>query len=394
LPAGPVFATLIARGWLVLDVAGPVYLHPVLAAYLRQYAPDPSLPVVLDATLSQAVEAEAERSFPAIASPYQRQLAAVVHRTGRQGDAVAAEWLHRWALVLIHQGNWEAAREAAEQALAVLESADHQRLLARICGALGDRATAEALYHQVLAQDGVGAAAGLAAARRFGLAHELHAQGFPSLARPLYEALVAEAQAQTGPESLHTAFRLSELAEVIAASGDPIGARALHAQALAMRERLLGPDAPAVAFSLGALAALNQADGVLESARALYERALAIYETALHPDGPDAIACRMRLADVLQALGNYPAAWAQADQIRAHYEKFYGPYHQEAVAAVRRLALIAQAAGDVATARTLYHQMVTQAERAFWPGHPTLTQYRAEQTALERAEPAPGGYPL
>ena len=103
-------------------------------------------------------------------------------------------------------------------------------------------------------------------------------------ARPLYEQLVAMAEAEHGPDDPKVGNALNDLAHVLYALGDYPLARSTAERALKINEAALGSNHLDVARNLFQLARVLQRQNELDAAQSLLERALAIQEATLGPN--------------------------------------------------------------------------------------------------------------
>lgn len=243
-------------------------------------------------------------------------------------------------------------------------------------------------------------------------AHDLLKQGKFADAEGVARALLSEADAAPGKDSLRVADVLDELIDALVREGkasqpasrvlaeqavrireraaqqpqlakslsnlgfllraldDNAGARPLYERALAIREKTLGPTHFNVAGTLNDLGSVSRAVGDYAAARQYYERARAILEKALGPDDPNVAGVLGNLATISQDIGDYAAArplYERALQIR---EKTLGPDHPDVGLSLNNLGTLLEFTGDYVSARPLFEHAHAIWEKAFGPDNP------------------------
>lgn len=227
--------------------------------------------------------------------------------------AVVGNRLRDLAIILLDQGDLDAARTLLERAVEICETrlGPHHvdtacclNVLAGVLRAQGDLETARRLLQRAL--DTLGTRLGDNHPHTIqclnSLASVLLGQGDLVTARSLHQQALTNSEVYLGPDSLHTAWSLNYLASVCREEGDLTTARAFYQRALRIFEGCLGRDHPHTAVNLSNLGAVLCDLGDPEAARSLLERALAIRVTSLGVDHPAAAGTRAVLAGVIKAL--------------------------------------------------------------------------------------------
>ncbi|WP_218163368.1 tetratricopeptide repeat-containing protein kinase family protein, partial [Nannocystis exedens] len=266
---------------------------------------------------------------------------AMAQRLGPEGHVLEAKRLGHTGIVRQIRGEFAAARELHERALALLdrpERPDPQALIGTLSN-LGN----------TLAELG------------------LHAE-----AEAGHRRAVALAEEFFGPDHPQTAMLTGNLAAALTDTGRDDEAAALHARALAIKERALGPDHLSVAASLRPIARIRLRQGALGEAQAILRRALAIRERTLGPTHPE-------LADLLHDLGEvarrerrFPAAQALFRRALAIAEPS-GDGHPLVQPLLLGLGRAALDAGDPAAAREPLRRALAAEPRDHAPARPEVS---------------------
>ncbi|WAS96698.1 serine/threonine-protein kinase [Nannocystis punicea] len=267
--------------------------------------------------------------------------AAMVQRLGPEGHVLEAKRLGHTGIVRQIRGEFAAARELHERALALLdrpERPDPPALIGTLSnlgntlGELGLRAEAEASHRRAVA-----------------LAEEFF-----------------------GPDHPQTAVLTGNLAAALADPGRDEDAAALHARTLAIKERAFGPDHLSVAATLRSIAQIRLRQGALGEAQAILRRALAIRERMLGPTHPE-------LADLLHDLGEvarrerrFAAAQATFRRALAIAEPG-GDGHPRVQPLLLGLGRTALDAGDPAAAREPLRRALAAEPKDHAPARPEVS---------------------
>jgi len=199
-------------------------------------------------------------------------------------------------IYLAAQGEYRAARDGFERALAIRKAA------------LGPA-------HPQVATD------------RTNLGNVLAELGDLTGARAQLEQALAIHEAALGPTHVAVADDCGNLGNVLFELGDLTGARAQLERALAIHEAALGPTHPTVASDRANLGGVLRELGDLTGACTQHERALAIHEAALGPIHPAVASDRANLGLVLADLGELADARTQLERALAVLEATLGAEH-------------------------------------------------------------------
>ena len=189
---------------------------------------------------------------------------------------------------------------------------------------------------------------------------------------------LSEAEAESGPDSLETAYALDALATalfVVKVTEIP-EKRQMAERALAIREKSLGPEHLDVARSLYTLGRILWQAGEYKEAKNTWERALAIREKAL---GPTHAAVRILLANlaaVLTDMGDCAAALPLAERYVALLEKAYSPEHAFFGRGLNVLFRAQYCAGNFTEARRVLERALAIKEKASGPEHASVASDR------------------
>ncbi|MCY1070454.1 serine/threonine-protein kinase [Nannocystis sp. RBIL2] len=265
---------------------------------------------------------------------------AMVQRLGPEGHVLEAKRLGHTGIVRQIRGEFAAARELHERALALLdrpERPDPQALIGTLSN-LGNTLTELGLHVE---------------------------------AEATHRRAVALAEEFFGPDHPHTAMLTGNLAAALTDTGRDEEGAELHARALAIKERALGPDHLSVAASLRHIARIRLRQGALGEAQAILRRALAIRERTLGPTHPE-------LADLLHDLGEaarrerrFAAAQALFRRALAIAEP-RGDSHPQVMPLLLGLGRTALDAGDPRAAREPLRRALAAEPKDHAPARPEV----------------------
>jgi serine/threonine-protein kinase len=222
--------------------------------------------------------------------------AAVAQAGGK--DVHRASLLGSLGLVLSAKGEFEAARELHERALAIEErafGAEHRRVavaLGNLANALaeqGQYAAARVHYERALPiqENGLGAHHPEVGYTLNNLANVLSYEGQHELAKRQFERALAIWEVALPPNHPLIATCLNNLGSVSSAMHDTKAAADYYQRALVMLEASFGAEHPAVGSVLGNLGENDVDRGEFDSALERCARALAIMEAVLGSDNAD-----------------------------------------------------------------------------------------------------------
>jgi tetratricopeptide (TPR) repeat protein len=448
-PLDLALARLAGLGLIERLPDGALRLHRLLAAYVRDRAPDPAADqTAVEEALADEANAANQAGYPLAGLPYLEHLRHAAQLAAPRRDRRASTLFNNLAGMLYSQGDLAAAQPLYERALQLNEGLygpDHPDValalnnLALLARAQGDYGTAHALLqraraiaerlgdptHQALAytlhnlglllynqgdfaaarpvleqvlalnEARYGPAHGVVATDLSNLAGVLQEQGAFAAARPLMERALAIRRQQLGAVHPETAASLGNLASLARSEGDLPGARALAEQALAVFEQTLGPQHPTIALSLTNLAALLHDQGELTAARPLYERALAIREQALGPAHPETARSLTNLGRLLQSQGDYAGARSLLERALAIQAQALGPAHPSLAVSLESLGSLLFAEGDYAGAQHFMERVLAMREQMLGPEHPDTASSLSNVATLRHIQgDLPGARPL
>ncbi len=237
-------------------------------------------------------------------------------------------------------GDYEAAREHFERALAVREARQGARHpdalmwrnnIALIHHHLGDNARARELLLEILADRievyGAGHPEVSGTYGNLGVVEQTLGE-LEAAAEHTQQALDG-LEASVGTEHPHYPRLLTNLANTQYLMGNFDEALAMHQRSKELLERTQGPDAFLVGRSLMNMGAIHHRTQHHDEARAAYGRARDILEEHLRPDHPELATLMGNLAHVDRDTGRWSEAIAGFDRSLALLEKAFGANHPE-----------------------------------------------------------------
>ncbi len=243
--------------------------------------------------------------------------------------------------VFMLQGNYEAARQDQEHALAILEAR------------LGPDDAEVGLVLMNLGEV-------LIEVREFEVAKQQLERAINILGR-VYE-----------PDHPHIANALALLANALRFTNDLAGARAQYEGALVLVERAYGPEHPRFAEVLNQRGLLLNASGDPAAAIADLERALAIRKKAFGEIHAKVAASLNNLGLVYRSKRDSARARRYFEQSVAVYEAALGHDHVDVATPLRNLAEILKQVGPREEAVPLYQRVIKIREQSFGPNHSLL----------------------
>jgi len=278
-----------------------------------------------------------------------------VHRTRPDGDVAAAGALYNLAMLVVEQGDLDAADELLREALLLRErkyGVDHPKVAATLTGlgmvaeARADLVRARALYERSLEIESAvyGDSHPDLAFALNNLAGVLALSGDREGSRVAYERAREILEGSVGMDNGLGALILQNLSELYRRVDDNVSATALLEQSLEIRISALGEDHPQVAEALAGLGRIAMDGDDFDTALRLAERAMAIRTAVLEADHPAISESHLHLGILAALHGDLDAADAHLVRAREIAERAFGPNHP-------RLARVVQAQGGVATRR-------------------------------------------
>ncbi len=323
---------------------------------------------------------EAHQKFNFQLTVQRRLLALVAGQEGSQSEAYA-ERLRRFGELLGYTGQYTAALEALEEALALHEktlgpstaqSATAMNSLAEIWFALADYGKAEALYTEALT----------IRERLFGGRHPDTARSMVDLAGVLQsvssfdraQALYAEAlsvmQEVHGPDDAETALYTTFLAGIYEEKGAYSESEKLFRHALSVNRKLLKSSDPDLSLSIGYVGWTLASKGEFSAAESCYNEALAIQKDSLGPEHPFTARTLMYLGDVRLKQGDAPTADLLYQQSLALRKMIFGDDHPDTARTLMSVAWLAQLNGQIEEAGRMYAHALKVFERTCGPDYP------------------------
>ncbi|MDC0716394.1 tetratricopeptide repeat protein [Nannocystis bainbridge] len=266
---------------------------------------------------------------------------AMVQRLGPEGHVLEAKRLGHTGIVRQIRGEFVAARELHEGALALLDRPDEPDPPALI-GTLSN------------------------------LGNTLAELGLRADAEAHHRRAVALAEQFFGPEHPQTANVTGNFAAVLGDSGRDDEATALHARTLAIKERTLGPDHLSVAATLRNIAQIRLRQQSLGEVQAILRRALAIRERTLGPNHPEVADLLHDLGEVARRERRFAAAQALLRRALAIAEPS-GDAHPLVQPLLLALGRTALDAGDPAAAREPLRRALAAEPKDHAPARPEVS---------------------
>ena len=146
-------------------------------------------------------------------------------------------------------------------------------------------------------------------------------------ARALFEAALAIAEAELGPDHITVANTSANLASVFRRTGDHAQALAYYQQARRIFTARFGPSHPALATLTNNTGALLQVMGDLEGAARNYREVIALAGGSLSPSSPTLGHAHGNLVEVLVAQGQHAAALPHAEAAATIWSAAHGERH-------------------------------------------------------------------
>jgi tetratricopeptide (TPR) repeat protein/class 3 adenylate cyclase len=365
-----------------LDVIGEsVRAHRLLHAFLSSAAAIDQACRDCEVVLLRHAAAINAAGYPRAMQPLLPHLRWCTRDAAQRTDALMAELCETLALHLHTIGDYAAARQLFERALAINEQAlgvDHPTTahtlnsLADLLRAMGNPDAAMPLAKRALAiNEQVHGPDHPATAQSLNnLAGLLYAAGAAVAATPLVERALAINEQALGPDHPLVAQTLAYLAYLLEAQGRYTLAEPFACRALAINEHILGSTHPTVAQSLNNLASLLTAQARYDEARPLYQRALVINEQAL---GSMHLATAQTLNNLAVSLileTRYAEAEALARQSIAIYTDVVGPRHAVTARSMGTLAEVLRLRRNYEAARPFAEQAVAICQEELGSDHP------------------------
>src|SRR5215831_15071033 len=198
------------------------------------------------------------------------------------------------------------------------------------------------------------------------------------------EPVTADSALLLGPDHPDTLSAQNNLALAYQQKGRAAEALTLFERALAGRERVLGADHPDTLSSQSNLAIAYQEAGWFGEALTLFERALAGRERVLGADHPDTLSSQSNLAIAYQEAGWFGEALTLFERALAGRERVLGADHPDTLSSQSNLAIAYQEAGWLAEALTRFEQALAAFARVLGPDHPQTLISRANLASAYR----------
>ena len=169
-------------------------------------------------------------------------------------------------------------------------------------------------------------------------------------------------------------YSLMSLGFIRGQLGDYASSGALLEQALAMSEPTLGPNHRQVGLILADLAVLRADTGRLDLAIQYQERASAISRAVLGEDSSDYWQTVSALGDFRARAGDWEGSLGLLRAALAGQEKKFGPVHQEVGVTLLALAEVEAKSGDAVSAAEHYRRGIDVFSKLFGPKHPEIAK--------------------
>ncbi len=286
-------------------------------------------------------------------------------------------------LALRNQGDYQAAQQKAEQALALREKAFGAESLevAQVLNDLGllyveagDYQKAEAVLQRDLSikekKFGTEDARVAMSLNTLGLLYV--EKGDYAKAESLLKKSLAMMEKKLGLENLDLAPVLNNLARTYEQTGDYVKAEPLFERALSIRKKILGEAHPDVARSLANLAEVYFLKGDYAKAEPLLIKALTIVQDALGKEHPDVATFMSNLATLYYNKNDYNKAAALLEKALAIKEKYAGANNPDVAIMINNLASLYNKKGDTANVEKMYRRALEIKEKTGGANHPDV----------------------
>ena len=266
---------------------------------------------------------------------------AIVRRLGEEEGLFAASIGVVEGDVQVDRGDYEAARRAIEQTLAV-----ERRLLGREHPRVGNTLNGLGIAFEVL--------------------------GDLERAKSTYEESGRILAASLGDRHPSVAKVEENLGNIAWARGELDDALAHHRRALEIRVASRGPDHASVGLSHLNLGNVFYGKGDLEGAEAAYLRARTISEAALGEEHPRVAYALLNLGDVYLRRGDVEGAERSFNRALEIRVATYGRDHPDVAFVLTNVGKAAAERGDLERAEAAYSEALTTMERSYGPDHHEL----------------------
>jgi tetratricopeptide (TPR) repeat protein/predicted Ser/Thr protein kinase len=295
---------------------------------------------------------------------------------------VLAEALLREGELAFELGDFESAEETITQAYHTALEAKHDRAAADAASALvavlvrrarfDDAMTwvrhAQAMVNRV----GPGGAEEARLLESWGELLDRQAQY--GQARDNFERALEIHIALDGPEHPAVAAGYHRLGRVAYEQGEYVLAGEYFQRSLDIGEQAFGPNHPALGRALTGLGTSLKRQHEYERARKEYERSLAITEAALGEDHPAVARDLNNLGNLLRRMGEFERARSTLERALEIREKTYDPEHPAVAQVLTGLGQIAEELQEYERARDLYARALKIREKRQGPAHADLAQ--------------------
>lgn len=288
---------------------------------------------------------------------------------------------NRWARHLQYRGDYAAAREIFEEALASAKALEPAAgpvtslctlNLGLVLQDLGDHVTAEALVRESgeIEQRLSGGLATPATAAKLSCLASIRMHGtrdFAAAKSMLTEALAIDEEA-LGPDHPILVDLLVKLAESEIGLGDLPAARVTIERAVSIA-RTSGVDESRRAHVLTMLAAVREQAGDLDGLAAIYAEVVAIDEDLYGADHPATSSARNNLALCLHKTGDFAGAREQFERSLADVTARLGPDHPDRSNALGNYGALLLDLDEVSAAEPILREAVRVAEKSLGPSN-------------------------
>ncbi|XXG96704.1 hypothetical protein Hte_002994 [Hypoxylon texense] len=301
--------------------------------------------------------------------------------SGREAAKEWAKLLTNVAWYLWHEGNYNAAQDAAAKAFKmkerILEQNDISALattavLASVLRGQGRYSEAAELNRRALEgyENVLGKQHSDTLTSMGNLALVLRDQGKSKEAEEMQRQALERRKESLGMQHPDTLTSMSNLALVLRDEGNYSEAETLIRQALEGREKVLKKQHPSTLTTASNLALVLYEQGKYAESEALNRQALEGREAELGQHHPHTLMSRSNLALVLQDQGKYSEAEMMNRRVLDVYKEKLGIQHPNTLTSVSNLASVLQDQGKYDEAEQLNRQALEGRERVLGEQHP------------------------
>lgn len=376
------------------DANGSVRLHRLVAAFVRQAAPDTTAQQIVEHTMLGIADALNAKGYPAPLLVVQPHLRFITEAAKEREDEQAAKLCTTLGQHLQVLGDYEGARIHHQHALAIrkqvvgMEHPDTASSLNNVGEVLchqGEYAVAQGYFEHACAirERVYGAEAATTAESLNDLGFALHGQEKWEDAQHYYARALAIRERVLGMDHPDTALSLNNLGAIRYSQGDWEAAHAYYARALVIWEQQPGEAHPHMAGILNNVGVMLRDRGAYEEAESYFRRVLTMREGLLEKDHPDTAMSLNGLGELLYRQGKIAEAQGYLERALVIRQRALGMMHLDTARSLYDIGMVLGHQGDGSGARNYLKQAYTIREQRLGSHHPDTQAVRDALTSLD-----------